>query len=174
MKTGDTTMMRQFALYALLAGVSATALYLTTGDGQAAAPDDCREYQTHEPVLIYDVTGSTLLGPIHAHFTLYNDGFATYSSVSGYPTSVGDAWTASVTQLQIKVLLSELEDADVFQLCDQPMWVSDVPLKTITILDGGSDAYAHTFNYWLGHDKYAAPDAAIGSFIDSLAPVQEN
>ena len=41
----------------------------------------CANAWAREPVLIYDSTGSTLLGPSHVQLSVYSDGLATFSRI---------------------------------------------------------------------------------------------
>ena len=43
--------------------------------------------------------------------------------------------------------------------------MTDVPLNTLTVFNGTTDAQAHTFSYWLANGNYAPVQAAIDAFI---------
>ena len=48
---------------------------------------------------------------------------------------------------------------------DDARLVTDVPLHTLTMLQGTQDSKAHTFSYWLGDGEFAAVDALLEDFI---------
>ena len=50
-------------------------------------------------------------------------------------------------------------------LPDQNIFVSDVPLTTVTVFVGDTDAKADTFSYWLGTGAYTTIDQKIASFM---------
>jgi len=133
----------------------------------------CKNDLMVEPVLNYDVTGSTLLGPVHSRLTVYNNGLLTRSSTSGAVASSfagsgssgGTASTGFASPAAIAQLQKDLVDAGAFRLCDQPFVVSDVPLTTVTAFRGATDAKTHTFNYWLGIGDYAGVEQVIAAFI---------
>jgi hypothetical protein len=116
-----------------------------------------------EPVLMFDVTGSTLTGPIHFNYIVYNDGLVTGGTCGGF---AGDnsAGTANATQADVAQLASDLIAAGGLKLPDQNLTVADVPLTTVTVFKGAEDARAHTFSYWLGVGSYAQINTVIADF----------
>lgn len=115
------------------------------------------------PVLLHQVSGSTLAGPYEALVTVYSDGHATCSSIDAL-TGVGTMSVATLGEGELLSLVQALRAAGAFDLHDQSMIVMDLPLTTITVLRGGTDAAAHTFSYWYGADEYAG----VATILDTL------
>lgn len=161
-------MLRILAFAALVAGTGAALHFSTSADAAQAVA--CQELYRHEPVLLHDVTGGTLLGPYHTQLAVYNDGFVSFHSVTGLGTPVVEARTAYVGPEAVQALQKALQAAGAFGLCDQPLQVSDVPLQTLTVFRGDGDAYAHSFSYWLGTGPHAAANAAVQDFVQTWLP----
>lgn len=100
------------------------------------------------PVLIYDVSGTTLWGPQYFHLVVYSDGHALVARRGSTPDS-GESATALLEPFEVDQLRADLEAANAFALCDQPMNVHDVPLRTVSVFRGGTDAQSRTFSYFL-------------------------
>jgi hypothetical protein len=122
-----------------------------------------------EPVVNVDVSGGTLTGPVHDRYTVYNGGFVSYSEASGLIGS-SSAGTTGVSEAVVDQLIKDLEDAGAFKLTDQRSTVSDVPLTTVTVLKGDTNARAHTFSYWLAIDDYAAVGQVLDDFRRTYIP----
>jgi len=126
-----------------------------------------------EPVVNVDVTGSTLLGPTHFRFTAYNSGLVTVSrasligvaneSAGSFPFA--DADTIFVSTEAVDQLAKNLRAAGAFSLCDQNFSTADVPLTTVTVFRGATNAVAHTYSYWAAFGEHADAALAIGDFI---------
>ena len=125
----------------------------------------------HELVAVYDVTGFTLAGELNINLEVYNDGTAKVSRVSGFfgqPTV--DAQIANVGAGTALAFANELRAQGAWQLGDQQLQVSDVPLQTLTVLRGFTDQKAHAFSYWLASDEYAGVGTVIQKFLDTHFP----
>jgi len=105
-----------------------------------------------EPVLIYDQAGGTLTGPVRQTLTVYNNGSVRYSELEDDGTlsgSTGRSTYASVSPLDVKLLVRELAAAGADSLPDITLTVSDVPLHTVTFVKKpGTDAKAHSFSFY--------------------------
>ena len=157
--------------------VGVTALFATTTASTSPAPiapPPCAGVLGTTPALIFDVSGGTLLGPVHVHMTVYINGYVTIarkSEVIFQGTSNVDVQTTSVNQQEVFDLLRDLYLADVYTLCDQDTFaVSDVPLTTVTAFRGRTDAQTHTFSYWLGGGEYTGVSTRINQFISDHVP----
>jgi len=161
-----------------LAGIGLATLFASQPQSQVAigpakpVPVGCKNNLKVEPVLNVDVTGGTLAGPFHRRLTVYNNGLATVSkdidSVFGGPDIDADytyVSAAAVSQLQ-----SDLLTSGAFGLCDQSIIVFDVPLTTVTVFSGTTDAKAHTFSYWLGSGSYSGVQGVVSSFFSTHFP----
>jgi len=159
--------MRKLMLTTAVTGTLVIALALRT-DGtpvtqsRAAAPS----FQigiTQEPILNWDVTGGTLSGPFHTRLTVYNNGLVTGSSCTGLGGS-NSAGTAYASTAEVEKLRKELIDAGGLKLADQNISVADIPLTTVTVFKGTTDASAHTFSYWIGTGNYGKIAQIISDF----------
>ena len=148
---------------------TAAGLVLSFGAprGDYALASDCPDVLGGGPILVYDVSGSTLLGPLHRHLAVYDDGHASYSAAGGLPGAQPEAVFTYVGEKAAAQLLADLRAAGAFQLCDAQLLVSDVPLTTVTVLTPGTDARAHSFSYWIpttaGHQQV---EQVIQTFLD--------
>jgi hypothetical protein len=141
---------------------------------RGTAPAPCANNLMQEPVLVYDVTGFTLTGLIHRHLAVYNNGVASISSVSSSiftgSTTSSQADVAFVSPDEASKLLRELANANAFTLCDQSIAVSDIPMTTVSVSRGATDAQTHTFSYWTGGGPYAGVQQTIDAFIQKTFP----
>lgn len=127
----------------------------------------CPNVRQREPVLIYDKSGSTLIGEgVHVQLSVYSDGLATYSQFdASNPTGTAIVRTLSVEA--VHALVAELAEAGAETGCDEPMVISDAPLTTVTVFGApGTDTAAHTFSYYdVSSGVFAEVESALQSFI---------
>ena len=166
--------MRHLALTLLFGAVVSLGVVTTASWSPAPASQPDANPLRHEPVLILDVTGSTLLGIVHRHLTIYNDGFATLSAFEPgsfrAPPTQAYAGTAFATESTVAQMKQALGRVGVFALEDQRGFVFDVPLTTVTIFRGATNAVAHTYSYWLPTGDYGAADAIVQDFVADHFP----
>lgn len=119
-----------------------------------------------EPVLIFDVSGSTLAGPVHSNLSVYNNGRVSLAefSANGERRNL----STQIAGSDARALARALEVAGGSQLEDQVQQALDVPLTTVTVFDGETDALAHTFSYWIPSGDYGAIQELVDSFTDQL------
>ena len=117
-----------------------------------------------EPIVMYDVTGYNLAGPVHGRLVVYNDGVTSVSSLGN-----GDVRTETVSAATAQALRRALIQAGATTLCDQTN-VTDMPLTTLTMFVGNTDAQAHSFSYWVASDGSAAIQAEIDKFLATHFP----
>ena len=130
----------------------------------AAAQAGCQDLWAQHPLVVYDVTGSTLAGPVDLSLVVYDSGVAKLSSASGAPGQ-GKARVEYLTPQATLALARALFQSGSFQTCDQPLAGSDVPLKTLTVFRGGTDAKAHSFSWWITENEYAVLEQHVTDFI---------
>ncbi len=130
-----------------------------------AVAEQCPNLLLHEPIVLYEISGATLLGPVDRTLTVYADGALKLSAASA--TGAGECLLGQTTPEIAKTLQQELIQAGAFDLCDDPRNVTDVPLNTLTLLRGAQDARAHTFSYWVGDGHYLGVDITIEKFINA-------
>jgi len=129
----------------------------------------CRNTQPREPVLFYDSSGSTLLGPSHTQLSIYSDGLVTLSRIDPLESGDGRALVRTISPQAVDSLAASLAAAGAARMCDDPMNVSDMPLTTLTVcsLPGMGDE-AHTFSYWAGLTSSAAiVEAILQGFVQA-------
>lgn len=161
--------MIQSRAFGVLGSVLAAAS-LMVGSNQAPQSQTWLEMESkatirREPVVIFDVSGGTLLGPVAEHLAVYDDGFASYSQSS--PLDNPSVETRMLSPTAIQQLVLDLNAAGAHTLGDQTTTVTDVPLTTVTVFRGGADARAHTFSYWLGSNAYSATQGVLADLIET-------
>lgn len=128
----------------------------------------------HEPVVVFNVTGATLAGTVHRQLTVYNNGFVTISKLDNqvFPAQqrVVDVQTAGIGGERAFNLVLRLVQNGAGTLRDQPLVVSDVPLNTLTVLEGKEVAASRTFSWWVGIGEYSGVQRVINDFIQAHFP----
>lgn len=159
-----------------LLGLGVVPFVTVASSGPSAPTSAAVPAATHivnEPIVLYSLSGSTLAGLVHRQLTVYNGGFVTIAqqdSIVIFGSESEDVATASVTPQEASQLLRDLLLAGAATLGDQDITVSDVPLNTLTVLEGDTDARSHTFSYWLPIEQYAQVGQVIDGFIQSTFP----
>ena len=143
--------------------LAATGLFGVGLQGQGQLTPTAKNRIDREPVVMFDVNGGTLLGPVFEHLAVYSDGSASYTSFSSLAAASVEGTTVSADDLNR--LVQDLEAAGARTLLDQQMTVTDVPLTTVTLFRGSTDAQAHSFSYWIGADVYDTTDDVLSEFI---------
>lgn len=86
---------------------------------------------TVEPVLNFDVTGSTLSGPIHSRITVNNNGLITASQCGSFGSN--SAGTAMASPTHVAQLRKDLIDAGAMTLPDQSIPLTNRANRTTPI-----------------------------------------
>lgn len=150
-------------LTSVVACITLAPVLLQSSTGHAAA-DGMGTQQTgsidRQPVLIHDVSGSTLLGSVQSTTIVWSDGSVSYSSNSYTSGPVVDTWTLGDGAYE--GLLQGLVDSDAWILSDQWPQATDTPVHTVTVLDPTSNASAHTFSFWTKHGEYEGIGTVLG------------
>jgi hypothetical protein len=158
-------------LLAALAALPLVYVSMPAGPPAALAQAPCFNVLPQEPVLVYDVTGFTFAGMlVHKHLAVYTNGVASISEAgtSSGPSSKADV--AFVGPDKVRKLVADLTGANAFALCDQNVGAADIPLTTVTVARGATDAVAHTFSYWFAGAPYDKVEAVIDAFIKKTFP----
>ena len=123
-----TTLFRSLGLFFLLCAAPPAAL--AQGGGVVATPPPIEM----DPVLIYDVTGGTLLGPIHLQLNVFSNGHA---SLAFGPGNVGDigpsVQTAGVGPDEARALQIDLIRAGALRIEVPGSFCLDVPRTSVTV-----------------------------------------
>jgi hypothetical protein len=123
----------------------------------------------HEPLVLYDVGGSTIAGPIDTSLVVYNDGTVRVSSAAqfGLPSKSEVAFVGSDAAHQ---LLLDLSALGAGQLCDHFAAVPDLPVSTLTIFRDATDSRNHTFSWVITPAPYDAVQQRLQDFIHTNFP----
>jgi hypothetical protein len=147
-------------LIALLAVLSVPGASLAQGNNTEFS---------HEPVLLYEVSGSTIAGPVYLLLTVYNDGEATLVRQDA-PALPEELCTATLRPQEVRELQRDLRQAGALRLRDRRTEpVPDVPLTTVTffVAQGNSGrSTANTFSYYVPEDRYSDVEDLIRALID--------
>lgn len=171
----DTRKTTAFGILGVGIGVGIGIGVGTTDRPVAAAPDEVIAFPvagdvTQEPVLIHDVSGYSLIGPIHFRFTVYNSGLCSIAE-QGTLNEDGSAAFTYVTPSEVRELTTALYKAGAFDIDDNAGPVFDVPLTTVTFFARpGTSSRANTFSYYLPNEKQQAVLAVTNGFIDEVFP----
>lgn len=124
-----------------------------------------------EPVLLHSLSGGSLSGTTEEQLVVYNSGLMVISKSNVFFGTVDvDARSAQLSEAALMVLRRRLDAAGAFGLGDTGISVTDVPLHTLTVFKGATNAHAHSFSYWLGSDDYFATDQLIQELIYTHFP----
>lgn len=129
-----------------------------------SAPTGC-DLWTHEPLVAYDATGATLSGPLDCSLRVHNDG-----TVRLFSRSAGSALVEFVPPSIARGFARDLLVAGASTLCDGPVVGSDVPLRTLTVFRGATDATPHTVNGFGGVPTNDALNRVIDAFVAGNLP----
>lgn len=100
-----------------------------------------------EPTLIYDVSGPTILGPVHSSLVVYNDGFVTYSSLEVGTTQPQNFIHKLIPDVIVKRLTNDLLFAGIMDIQDSLSMAADLPITTVTYMRPQINANAHTYSH---------------------------
>lgn len=128
----------------------------------------CVNAIVHEPLLLYELRGGTLAGPVDLNLVVFSDGSARIADASDpeFPRAA-----LGVTDPEaVSDLLLDLERIGGMLNCDEPGMVTDVPLHTLTMLKPGTDARSHTFSWWLPVSSNGSMELRIEQFIAEVFP----
>ena len=98
-------------------------------------------------MLVYDVTGSTLVGPVHCALQVYYNCLASLAA-SDFRDPDGSVRVADVDPKAVRALYLDLLRAGASNLRDNPQPVADLPLTTVTFFQTpGSRSPSNAFSY---------------------------
>ena len=126
-----------------------------------------------QPLVVYDISGHGIAGPIHQHLAVYSDGLTTISSLVLADSSADLTWVSPDRVYQLVEALSAL---GAFGLPDRWESVADMPATTVTVFeDNGANARHNTFSFFdTGgpRDPYRNVVATLESYIDEAFPAE--
>jgi hypothetical protein len=127
----------------------------------------CANPLRHEPVLVYEVTGGTLAGPIDLQLTVWGDGTARLCDAS---QPGGRAARVVVGVPEAARLFAKLDRDRAFRLCDSELVATDVPLHTLTIQKPATHTVSHTFSWMVPAGQHARIQQGLERFIQDNFP----
>lgn len=132
-------------------------------------PPPCPNDIVHEPLVLFDVSGGTLGGPIDIALMVYNDGTARITSTGqfGLPSSAELAVPGPAATTQ---LLLDLSALGAGQLCDHDSLALDLPTSTLTVFRNATDPRNHTYSWIGGKGAYSAVEQRLWDFIHTTFP----
>lgn len=128
-----------------------------------------------EPVLIFDQTGGTLVGPVHQNLIVYSDGLMAYSLANNVVIPGGGEFIDARIAFHPDVdqLIKDLGAAGAGTLQDGGFFVVDAPVNTVSFFRSpGTNARGNTFSYF-GGTEYAATSEIIFDTINSFFPLED-
>lgn len=149
-----------------------SALPVAAGSYTALHPDtatsSCVNAILHEPLLVYEVHGGTLAGPVDLNLIVFSDGQARWVDLTDADVPRGGVVNSDPEAVQD--LVRDLERIGGALNCDAQGYVTDVPLHTLTLLGPGTNTRAHTFSWWLPEGSNGAIEPRIAQFMAEFAP----
>ncbi len=118
------------------------------------------------PVLVYDVSGMTLGGPIGKSLVVYNNGRVQISEAANFLRGPY-VDTAKVSPRMLEGLLAELEGWSF--LDDETQQALDLPLQTLTTID--KTGQARSVSWWTGHGGHQHLESAVDRLVAELFPL---
>jgi hypothetical protein len=164
-------MMRWFLPLSLAAVLFVLVLRGAGAPAIAAAPlaVPCPNVLPHEPIVIYDINGFTLAGPLDLQMVVYGNGFARLSTTNT-ANGEGKSRITTVSQGDANKLLATLAKKGAFELCDDPSFVSDMPMSTLTVMRADTSVRTHTYSWWVAQGPYGPAEQVLLDFISSAFP----
>lgn len=129
----------------------------------------CADVFPHQPIVVYEIAGGTLAGPFDLELLVYNDGAARLSS-STANFGAGKSRNAFVGGTVAQALLSTLSQDGAFRVCDDPTQTSDLPLSTLSVARGVTDARIHSSSWFAASGDQAALQQTLQAFIAAHFP----
>lgn len=122
-----------------------------------------------EPLVIYDVSGNGIGGPIHLHLVVYSDGLTSISSL--VITQLKSDFDRIAPE-RAQALAEELVAAGALEMTDATQAAGDMPLTTVSVFQGVGLAATHnTFSFRTSDTPGLAAVASIlNAFIDETFP----
>jgi len=145
-----------------LALAAVPTLFLQPPAAPSAPP--CVNTLQHEPVVVYEVSGGAIGGYHDLQLSVYDDGMArlTRASFDGVNSKSELVLVGAVSALG---LASDLSHLGSWIECDDTTIAPDVPLQTLTVLRGATDARAHTYSWWLPVGSCAPIEQRLSTFV---------
>lgn len=128
----------------------------------------CGNSIVHEPLVVYEISGGTIAGPVDLHLTVYSDGAVRIADMSD-PSAPRGA-IERVDPEAVSSLALYLERMGAMINCDASGVVMDVPLHTLTLLKPGTNPRGHTFSWWLPEDSNGTIEMRLEQFVAEVFP----
>ena len=157
-------------LLALSSGLILLLLALNApADGNPPSSSGCKEVFQNEPVIVFHLSGATFVSQIEENLLIFNNGSVMHARSDTFTAEI-TVEAANVGPVGVRTLFKDLVALGAGGLCDQDTFVSETPLRTLTLMRGTPNSITHTFSYY-GSDKlYQAIDDRILGFIAATFP----
>ena len=139
------------------------SLALVQRPALTTAAIECENVHAHEPMLVYEVAGSTLTGVVDRTLIIYSDGVMKLTSA--VPGEPGTCITLQTTTNVTTKLYRGLAEAGALTLCDDDLLAIDMPLHTLTLLRGAYDMRGRTISFWNINGAYGVIGVMMEDFI---------
>ncbi|MFT5049994.1 MAG: hypothetical protein ACI8QZ_001387 [Chlamydiales bacterium] len=116
-----------------------------------------------EPVLLFDVSGTTMAGSVHKHLSVYSNGRISLAEYG--PGGPSRNLSKMISPGAVDRLRSSLATNNGLTLNDQAEQATDIPLTTVSVFRGATDAVCHSFSFWLAEEGYAGIKQTVDAFI---------
>lgn len=146
------------------AGLLAAALTLP---GQALPDGDVQPYDPIPmyPVVVYDVSGATLAGPVSRNLVIYSNGHVQLSQAAGV-ASLPWAFASHLSQAELQRVIDALRPWS--HLLDEQPQVADVPLQTLTTI--GPQGNARSVSWYIGHQGHDHIENIVDGLLEEKFP----
>jgi hypothetical protein len=151
-------------ILALAVLVPAPPLPAPQSSSLAGIQTPCPNPIEREPVVLYEVSGGTLVGVVDYFLTVYSDGSARLSSFLG-GAGTGSSQFVSMDPSEVEALRQALTSAGALLECDAPDHTSDTPLQTLTLFRAGSTRRSNTFSWFTNDGNLALVQSLLDGFI---------
>ncbi len=136
---------------------------------RAGTPPILLDYIPKDPLVIYNLSGATLLGEVHQQLTVYSDGTATCSEIDPMGNPAGSAQRKALPVSALQWLLDELILYRAHVLDDDTNFAFDVPLATVTMMfkQRNGTTVGHSFSYYpvVAGEEAAKVEGIVRAFI---------
>jgi hypothetical protein len=115
------------------------------------------------PRVVYDISGPTLGGMEGYSMVIYSNGRVQVSQIAGFDTEPY-ALASQLSPDALQRLLAELGSWS--HLKDETQVISDLPLKTLTVIDGAGRA--NSVSWWDGQGGHDNLEQILGRVVQEL------
>ncbi|MCP3914697.1 MAG: hypothetical protein GY711_03955 [bacterium] len=163
---------------ALFLSIGAIAAMTTPQDGgDIQRPAELQDYEhivpgttpdnawVCEPLLIFDSSGQTDQGLVHFNLSIYNNGMISLAQFNGSGSSRN--MSKLVKPAEVRRFYRGVMGTGAWTMKDQKEVATGVPMRSVTLFKGATDAEAHSFNYFSADGDYKSVESMVNNFVRS-------